>query len=93
MMDKETLDGERHEILEVLSQLMQEHPRWRIGQIVANIAFLARESESATWDVEDAEFVQAAQQHLRRVVARREDAVQAKRELQETRAGRQKVAA
>ena len=92
MMNKETLNGERQEVLDVLGQLMQEHPNWRIGQLVANVAFLARQSESAAWDVEDAEFVQTAKQHLQRAAERRDDSAQAKRELQKTIASRQKAA-
>ena len=93
MMTREMLSGEHQEVLEVLGQLIQEHPSWHIGQLVANIAFLARQSESATRDAEDAEFIQTAKQHLQRTAERREDAARAKRELQEAMASRQKVAA
>ncbi len=93
MMNREMLSGEHQEVLDVLGRLMQEHSNWRIGQIVANIAFLARQTESATWDVEDAEFVQTAKQHLQRAEERHEDTARTKREVQETMTARQKVAA
>jgi len=79
----------RHDLLDVLDQLMKEHPSWRIGQIITNIAFLARQTETAAWDVENEEFIQAARQHLERTAERNEKLAQAK---QDKSTARQKVA-
>ena len=71
-MSQQTMsDDTRHAVLDVLDQLMQEHPDWRVGQLVANIAFLARQTNSATWDVENEEFVQTSRQHLQRIAERK----------------------
>jgi len=83
-------DVTRRELLEVLEALMTEHPDWRIGQLVANIAFLACQTNSAIWDVENEQFLQAARQHLQRMAERSK----AKAETKElTEAMRRKVAA
>lgn len=90
-MSRETMtEGTRGDLLNGLEELMQVHPDWRIGQLVANIAFLARQTDSATWDVENEEFVQAARQHLQRTAERREASTQAKQEIG---SARQKVVA
>ena len=90
-MSKETMsDDTRRDILDVLEKLMQEHPEWRVGQLVANVAFLARQTNSATWDVENEEFVQTARQHLQRMTERRKASEQG---MQELKALRQKVVA
>ncbi|HKM54781.1 MAG TPA: hypothetical protein VJY33_15335 [Isosphaeraceae bacterium] len=40
-------------------------PEYRFGQLVLNLAFLARENgDRLAWDVEDAEFAEAARKHL-----------------------------
>ena len=60
-----TSDSAR-QVVDVIRQLRQMHPDWRLGQLVANIAMAARgPTGSAVWDVEDAEFVAAAIEHLR----------------------------
>ena len=85
-MSKTTLsDDTRLDILAVLDQLMREHPSWRIGQLVANMAFLARQTETAAWDVENEEFVQAAKRHLQRIAEHKEAAAQAKQDLSKLR--------
>ncbi|HXE55832.1 MAG TPA: hypothetical protein VN541_22600 [Tepidisphaeraceae bacterium] len=41
------------------------YPDWRIGQIISNVAFWARGPGSeAAWDIEDEEFLAAAEAHL-----------------------------
>ena len=50
----------------VLVALSQLYPDWRLGQIVANVAGWARGPTSeAVWDVEDAEFLEAAESHIK----------------------------
>lgn len=90
MSSEKMSDMTRRELLEVLDALMTEHPDWRIGQLVANISFLACQTNSATWDVENEQFLQAARQHLQRMAERRKASANLK-EL--TEATRQKVAA
>ena len=90
-MSEETMSSDtRSDLLAVLEKLMREHPDWRIGQLVANIAFLARQTNSATWDVENEEFVQTARQHLQRMAERNQEIAQAKQEMA---AARETVAA
>lgn len=89
-MSKETMsDDTRSDLLDVLEKLMQEHPDWRVGQLVANIAFLARQTDSATWDVENQEFIQTARQHLQRMAKLSQEVAQSQQEIV---AARQKVA-
>jgi len=85
-------DDTRHDVLDVLDKMMQVHPTWRIGQLVANMAFLALQTETATWDAENEEFVQACRQHLQRTAEYNKVQAQAKQELQELLAARQKAA-
>ena len=50
---------------ELLAKFSALHPDWRIGQIVANIAWWARgPSNEAVWEVSDEEFLAAAEPHL-----------------------------
>jgi hypothetical protein len=56
----------RDELLRVLSGFSDHAPDMRFGQLIANLAFLARSSgPSDIWDVEDEELLEAAQSHLR----------------------------
>jgi hypothetical protein len=56
---------QRDELLSTLRELWDEMPDLRFGQMVVNLSYLAREpSHSATWDMEDDELLQAAQQLL-----------------------------
>lgn len=56
----------RDELLRVLSQFSDHAPELRFGQLIANLAFLARTSgPSDIWDVEDEEMLEAARSHLR----------------------------
>ncbi len=55
------------ELLEVIRELRRVYPDWRFGQMVCNVATWARGAEaSAAWDVEDAEFIRTAREHLQR---------------------------
>jgi hypothetical protein len=59
------IDSTRHELLRLLEELSETCPEYRFGQMVLNLAFLARENgDSMAWQVEDAEFVEAARKHL-----------------------------
>ncbi len=55
----------REELLRLLADLSEQAPHLRFGQLVANLATLARGAKAeATWDAEDEELVSAAQRLL-----------------------------
>jgi len=55
----------RQELIKLIEELSITCPEYRFGQLVLNLAFLAREDgDSHTWQIEDAEFVEAARKHL-----------------------------
>jgi hypothetical protein len=55
----------RLRIVEALEETSKLHPDMRFGQLVTNIAYWARgATETAVWDVEDEEFLEAALKHL-----------------------------
>ncbi|HEX6987431.1 MAG TPA: hypothetical protein VF170_18780 [Planctomycetaceae bacterium] len=57
----------RGELLRLLAELSDEAPDLRFGQLVANLATLAREAEvEAIWDAEDPELISAAERLLSR---------------------------
>jgi hypothetical protein len=48
-----------------LEGLHKLYPRWRFGQLVANVATWAKGPDAqAVWDVEDESFLRAAEEHL-----------------------------
>jgi hypothetical protein len=59
------IDPTRSELLQLIEQLSAACPEYRFGQLVLNLAFLARDNgDRLAWDVEDSEFVEAARKHL-----------------------------
>ena len=47
-------------------------PEVRLGQLIANLSYLARDlSNESVWDVEDEELLEAARKHLQEWRARR----------------------
>ncbi len=59
------IDSTRQELLKLIEELSAACPEYRFGQLVLNLAFLAREDgDRLAWDIEDAEFVEAARKHL-----------------------------
>ena len=63
----------RDELLRVLSGFGDHAPDLRFGQLIANLAFLARASgASDVWEVEDEELLEAARSHLRDLERRSE---------------------
>lgn len=55
----------RQELIKLIEELSATCPEYRFGQLVLNLAFLAREDgDSRVWQIEDAEFVEAARKHL-----------------------------
>ncbi len=56
----------RQELLRVLSELSAECPDVRMGQLITNLATLAKgPSVETIWDAEDAELLEAARQELK----------------------------
>lgn len=67
----------RDELLRVLSQFADHAPEIRFGQLIANLAFLARSTgPSDIWEVEDEELLEAARDHLRDLERRSEALVE-----------------
>jgi hypothetical protein len=59
------IDPTRRELLKLIEELSAACPEYRFGQLVLNLAFMAREDgDRLAWHVEDAEFVEAARKHL-----------------------------
>jgi hypothetical protein len=59
------IDSTRHELLKLIEELSAVCPEYRFGQLVLSLAFLAREDgDRLTWELEDAEFLEAARKHL-----------------------------
>src|SRR5439155_24795738 len=51
----------RKEILRILEELSDQHPHWRFGQLVANMAGIA---DVNIWDLEDDQLLAVARNHL-----------------------------
>jgi hypothetical protein len=62
---------ELKDVLEILAELRQRYPDWRLGQLVANVAGWADQN---VWDIEDEQFLAAAREHLRSVAERSHEA-------------------
>jgi hypothetical protein len=66
----------REEVLRVLAELSELCPEVRLGQLMANLSYLARGlSNEAIWDMEDEELLEAARKHLEQWRARRDAVV------------------
>ncbi len=55
---------DRTVLLESIAQLWERYPNWRFGQLVANVAGW---TDVNVWDVEDDQFLAAAQTHLQQL--------------------------
>jgi hypothetical protein len=59
------IEPTRRELLRLIEELSAACPEYRFGQLVLNLAFLAREDgDRQAWNLEDEEFVEAARKHL-----------------------------
>ncbi len=55
----------RQDVLLALAELSAAFPEWRLGQMIANLAVVARGATSeAIWDVEDEELLAAVHRQL-----------------------------
>ncbi len=62
----------RQELLRVLAELSEVCPDVRLGQLIANLSYVARGlSNESIWDMEDNELLEAARKHLEEWRARR----------------------
>jgi len=67
---------DRAELLSLIEQLSDAVPEQRLGQLVANLATLARGAvNGAIWDCDDQEFIPAARRMLEHYRGRDSDAV------------------
>jgi hypothetical protein len=66
----------RSQLLEVLAELSEACPEMRMGQLVANLATLARGAVAeAIWDAEDDELLEAARRQAEVFRSRRANVV------------------
>jgi hypothetical protein len=66
------IDPVRQEILQVLGELSEVVPEVRLGQLLANLSYLARGlSSEAIWNMEDEELLAVAREHLEQWRSRR----------------------
>ncbi|MBI3462087.1 MAG: hypothetical protein HY000_03370 [Planctomycetes bacterium] len=69
-------DPTRQQLLQVLAELSELCPEMRMGQLIANLATLAKgASAEAVWDVEDEELLVAARKQLLYFQERRQASV------------------
>ena len=62
----------RQDLLRVLAELSEVCPDVRLGQLIANLSYLARGlSNESIWEMEDEELLEAARKHLQEWRARR----------------------
>jgi hypothetical protein len=55
------IPSERQELLRLIEEMSEAYPEFRLGQLIANLAFWARaDQEGAVWNVEDEELIAAA---------------------------------
>lgn len=60
------IESARNELLRALEELSEACPEYRFGQMIENLAMLAREdAEGAIWHLEDEELLAAARKHLK----------------------------
>lgn len=62
----------RRDVLRLIEELSEAAPEVRLGQLVANLSYLARgPAAESIWDMEDAELLAAARKHLEDLRSRR----------------------
>ena len=66
------IDPVRQEVLQVLAELSEAVPEVRLGQLMANLSYLARGlSSEAIWNMKDKELLAAAREQLEQWRSRR----------------------
>ncbi len=62
---------ERQELLRLIEEMGESYPEFRLGQLIANLAFWARgDQEGAVWNVEDEELIAAVREQVGRAKSR-----------------------
>ena len=62
----------RQQVLQTLAEISEFAPEVRLGQLIANLSYLARGlSNEAIWDMEDEELLAAVNWQLAELLARR----------------------
>lgn len=62
----------RRDVLRLLEELSEAAPEMRLGQLMANLSYLARgPSAESIWEMEDEELLAAARRHLEDLRSRR----------------------
>lgn len=56
------IDRDRLELLSLIEALSSAHPAYRLGQLIANLLFLA--NEESLYDITDRALIEAARKHL-----------------------------
>ena len=65
------IDPARKEVLRLLEELSETCPEYRFGQMIANLAMLARgDAEGAIWEMEDEELLGAIRWQLQQLSSR-----------------------
>lgn len=65
------IDPTRQELLHILAEVSEQCPEMRFGQLIANLATLARGPEiESIWDAEDGELLAAAREQLETLLSR-----------------------
>ena len=66
----------RQEAIRLLTEICELSPEVRLGQIVANLSYMARGlTTESVWDMEDNELLEAARKHLEQLRSRQHSAV------------------
>ena len=59
------IPAERLELIRLIEEMSEGYPEFRLGQLIANLAFWARgDQEGAVWNVEDEELMAAAREQI-----------------------------
>lgn len=54
-------------LLDAIRRMKMRYPHWRIGQVVANVAcWKLGPSAKSTWDIEDYDFIEMVDEHLKK---------------------------
>jgi hypothetical protein len=66
------INAMRRDVLRLLGELSEAAPDVRLGQLIANLSYLARgPAGESIWDMEDDEWLAAARKHLADLRSRR----------------------
>jgi hypothetical protein len=55
------INKDRQELLNLISNLSERYPEWRLGQLMLNVSQFA---DTELWDAEDHDLLQAIEKHL-----------------------------